>query len=243
MEKTKTRCKCCQSKRADYINEMLRDNVPLKIISERMLEVYKEQISPDAIARHRANHLPQPHSNNDRVREVEKEQNRGEDETHSDKVTEVDVEEEVAEDPLSKMEARLNVLEIILAEQASTSQYTAFYSYNMAGETPNVISYQDLILERMPDKKDIHAQYKAIAASVKQRIVKEQGLVLSDESFIKPRAELLAKDKKHVNEQLEAAIRDLEEKERERVNFRNQMDQVVAREKLAKQQTGVPGVR
>ena len=58
----KTRCKVCLSKEKEYIEEMLRDEVPLKIISERMLEVYDEQISADAVARHRDHHVVQPHS-------------------------------------------------------------------------------------------------------------------------------------------------------------------------------------
>lgn len=233
MGNPKTRCKVCLSPRKDYIEEMIRDEVPLKIISERMLDVYSEQISPDAVARHRANHMPQPHSNNDRVQEVEKEQKRGEDEPHSDKATEVDVEEEVAEDPLSKMEARLNVLEIVLAEQASTSQYTGFTSYTLEGAHPHSISYKDIISKRMPGKKDIHGQYKALVASIKAKMVKDGGLILSDESFIGPRAELLAKDTKRVKAELEEAEADLRQREQERKNFQAQMTQLVEREKRA----------
>lgn len=226
----------CLSARKEYVEEMLRDQVPLNIISGRMREVYDEQISSDALARHRANHMSEPHSNNDRVREVEKEQKRGEDETRSDKLTAADTEEEAAEDPLSKLEARVNALEIVLAEEADPSQYTGFTSYTIAGARSHQISYKDIVSAAMPDKKGVHEQYKALVASIKAKIVKDGGLILSDESFIGPRAKLLAEETKRVKLAIEEAEADLRQREQERKKFQAQMTQLVERERRSARQ-------
>jgi hypothetical protein len=232
----KTRCKVCLSPEKEYIEEMITDKVPLKTISERMLSVYGEQISRDAIARHRDHHMVEAHSNSDRAQETVKPEKRGGDEARSDAVTEAKHEEVIAEKPLSQMEAleaRINNIEVIMAEERSTGSFTAFQSYTIGGETVHEISYKDLILSLHPNSGSIHKEYLAIAARIKAKRVLEGGLILSDESFVKPRAELNAKRKKEASDGLEKAMADLEERQREKDAFTHALD-VLAREERLK---------
>lgn len=224
----------CLSPQKDYLEEMIRDKVPLKIISERMLEVYNEQISSDAVARHRDNHMVQPHSNDDRVQEIDQGDKNAVDLEIIKEATVLSEEEDVVEAPLTPMEAleaRVNALEILLAEQTSTGSYTGFTSYLMGGKREHSISYRDIVTELHPDKKDIHGQYVAIVARVKAKMVAEKGLILSDEEFIKPRAELNKKNKAEAEAGLKEAEEELRKREIERKNFRNAIEQLAAAEK------------
>jgi hypothetical protein len=88
----------------------------------------------------------------------------------------------------------------------------------------------------MPDKKGVHEQYKALVASIKAKIVKDGGLILSDESFIGPRAKLLAEETKRVKLAIEEAEADLRQREQERKKFQAQMTQLVERERRSARQ-------
>jgi hypothetical protein len=230
----KTRCKVCLSHEKSYIEEMITDKVPLKTISERMLSVYGEQISRDAIARHRDHHMVEAHSNSDRVQETVKPEKRGGDEARSNEVTEAKHEEVVAEKPLSQMEAleaRINNIEVVMAEERSTGSFTAFRSYTIAGETVHKISYKDLILSLHPKSGSIHNEYLAIAARIKAKRVLEGGLILSDESFVKPRAELNKKNQEEAEKGLAEAMVELEKREADKVKFRQALEQLAMQEK------------
>lgn len=208
MDKAKTRCKVCLSRQKDYIEEMIKDKVPLKIISGRMWDVYKERISADAVARHRDNHMAQPHSNNDRVQESEKMDKTHSDKTHSDKMTEVVTEEVVSEEPLSEIDAlkkRVLGLEIISWRYASTVAYTQFNSYSLAGTARHQITYRNLVEESMDNIENLEASYNAIVARVKNKMITDGNLCLSDADFEGPREEKRKKERDENKEKMNAA--------------------------------------
>lgn len=135
------------------------------------------------------------------------------------------------EDTISRLEERLDALEVILSEEANTAGYASFKSYTLAGKTSHTISYKDIILVLHPDKKDVHGQYKTLVARIKSDMVKEGNLILSDESFIKPRAELNKKNRAKAAAGLAAAEEELVKREAERVKFMNAMEELVREEK------------
>lgn len=211
------------SEKKDYIEEMLRDEVPLRVISGRIKDVYHEQITFQAIQRHKEHHMDLSHTNieHDKKNEVIAKKL-----IERDKATEVVTVVNEPEAPMSEMDelkARINAIEIIMVEQASTATNTTFRSYDMAGEHTHGISYQDIANELHPDKKDIHGQYRAIVNSIKAKMIKEQGLCLSDAEFIGPREEKRKKEREEEKEKMNAAEQAMENAAAEKLNAQNRL--------------------
>jgi hypothetical protein len=230
----KTRCKVCLSAQKEYIEEMLTEGLPLIVISGRLEDVYEEIISTESLRRHRDNHMTNTRSESQRVEEVTgTDKNTVTLKTLTDPTVLPDEEVE-ADAPLSEMgalEARINALELILADVANPAQFLGFKSYNIAGEMNNSISYKDLVTELIPDKKDLHGQYMAIGEHIKARRVKEGGLILTDESFIAPRAKLHKKSKAVAQRGLNKAMAELAKREKEKDNFRRALDVLATQER------------
>lgn len=226
----KTRCLVCLSEQKEYIEEMLRDEIPARTISERIAEVYEEFISYSALLRHKDHHmgfvsLEKRPTQEKSVTVTRVKQTREPSEPAKNK--------DAPEAPLTQieaLEARINTLEVVLAAITNTAQYTAFDSYSMAGKVVNKITYRDIACSSMPEKGNIDERYKAIALSIKAKMIADGGLVLSDDTFIIPRAELNKKSQEEVKRDLANAASESAKSEKEGRAFAQALEQLEAEE-------------
>lgn len=181
-----------------YIEEMLRDSVPLRIIEGRLKDVYGEEISRTALARHRDKYVTHGTEGKD-VGTVEKEACQDKGVTND------------AEEPLSEMDAlkrRVKALELVAWWNASTVSYTGWDTFSINGKKGHNLTYKNIVEECMPDTHNLEDQYKHLVASIQARRIKALGEPLTDE-FVQERADLAAKR----NEEAKIASAEAEIKE------------------------------
>ena len=118
---------------------------------------------------------------------------------------------------------RIRGLELVAWNNAGTTRFGGFTTYSLEGPEQHSIFYREIVEHSMENTEDLKEEYKQKLASVKAKSIATVGKPLTDETFIKPRAELNKKTREEAESSIKEADAAILTAERDRRRFRDQL--------------------